>query len=354
MKIGILTCPLASNIGGILQNYALQKVLVGMNHQPITIDYGARYPIYRWFLGRICSFITRKNTRVPFPWNNRIGTRRYQNFIKKHIKKTVYYKSITQKTVSNYSFDALIVGSDQVWRKDYNDNIYNMFLDFAETFNIIKISYAASVGTTKWEYTKEQTDRCRELVSKFNAVSVREQDSVVLCKEQLGVNAIRVLDPTLLLGKDVYLELCSELPVREKLLFAYILDINDEKINIINEIARRKNLSVYIKSSEINLSEKDSIEEWLSFYRDASFVVTDSYHGTLFSIVFNKEFITIPNMKRGFSRFSSILGILCLEDRLFKEDIGVINNVIDWRKTNVLLEKEKEKSLSFLKTYLVG
>jgi len=350
MKIGILTCPLASNVGGILQNYALQHVLKHLGHHPITINYGARYPICRWLIGRIRSLLSGHFVYVPFPWNNRIGSLNYQKFIKKHINRTIFFKDITEKVISKYEFDAIIVGSDQVWRKDYNRNLYSMFFDFAESYDIIKISYAASFGVTKWDYTENETERCRNLISNFNAISVRESSNVVLCKTYLGVTATEVLDPTLLLEKDIYIQLCSKIPIRKNILFAYILDPDEEKTSIIYEIAKKKNLSVYIKSSEINLKEKDSIEEWISFYRDASFVVTDSYHGTLFSIVFNKDFITIPNSRRGLSRFSSILGLFCLNERLYNGNINI--NTINWEKVNLILEKEKKKSISFLKKYL--
>lgn len=354
MRIGILTASLASNIGGIMQNYALQNVLLQMGHSPITIDVGKRYTKFRWVLGRIRALFTGNVSRVPFPWYDRIGSYRILKFVMKNIIRTRFVTGkIEPQIVYDYQFDAIIVGSDQVWRKEYNANLYNMFLDFVKDGNVKKISYAASLGVEKWDYDKKQTEKCKLLASDFTAISVRELSDVKLCKDFLGINAVHVLDPTLLLDKSDYMKLCENILKRkEKFLFAYILDMEDEKIEIVKSIADELGLKYILMSSENNLKESDSIEEWLSFYRDSSFVITDSYHGTLFSIIFNKEFLVFPNRNRGMSRFRSILELLRLENRVFYGDTTICQNMICWKNINSILKIEKYQSKEFLRSVL--
>lgn len=353
MKVGILTSPLASNIGGILQNYALQQVLLKMGHNPTTIDVGTKYTKSRWVLGRLRGLIKGKMEIVPFPWYNRIGTYQLMRFVRKHIVRTEFMTSISPDIVSSYNFNAIIVGSDQVWRKEYNRNLYNMYLDFVLKKDTKKIAYAASIGVEEWDYNDEETRKCQSLIKDFVAVSVRENSDVALCKKNLGVDAKHVLDPTLLLEKDDYLKLCDSIASRNKrIVFAYFLDICEEKLSLAKAIAKDKKGELIIRSAENNLKENETIEEWLSLFRDAEFIVTDSYHGTLFSIIFNKCFVTLPNKKRGMSRFRSVLKLLGLEERLLSDASEFPKDSIRWNIVNQRLDVEKIESIAFLRKSL--
>ena len=128
--------------------------------------------------------------------------------------------------VKEYALEALVVGSDQTWRAKYNrGRLFDMFLRFARDFTGKKIAYAASFGVDNWEYSKKQTAICTSLLQQFNAISVRETSGVTLCKEYLRLNAIAVLDPTLLIEREVYENLCVNIPLnKEKFLVAYVLD----------------------------------------------------------------------------------------------------------------------------------
>lgn len=353
MKIGILSLSLASNIGGILQNYALHQILKELGHKPMTIDVGAKYSKLRWLLGRVYSLFTLNFKHIPFPYYNRIGSYKILKFAMNNIERTEFMTYINPEVISLYHFDAYIVGSDQVWRKDYNANLYGMYLDFVQDTNVKKIAYAASIGVEKWDYNEKETLKCKSLIAKFNAVSVREDNDVELCKRHLSVDAVHVLDPTMLLGKEEYVKVCDGIPKkRNKTLFAYLLDLNNEKFVLATKIAESLDCQLIVRSAENNIRENDSIEEWLALYRDASFIVTDSYHGTLFSIIFRKDFITIPNKKRGMTRFKSILQLLGLSDRIWENDFEILNKRTNWEEVESRIETEKRKSINFLRNSL--
>ena len=156
-------------------------------------------------------------------------------------------------------FDAIIVGSDQVWRTCYNPQIENAFLDFAKEWkHVRRIAYAPSFGIDEWEYSEEQTQKCRQLVQKFDAVSVREVSGVKLCREYLGVEAKHVLDPTMLLDKEDYLYLISRAEVvrHSNTLLQYVLDKNEDRVAI---EGIGKNEQVIIDSSRY-VQEEDRIK----------------------------------------------------------------------------------------------
>lgn len=354
MKIGIVTASLGSNIGGILQNFALQQTLKKLGHYPITIDHGKKYTRFRWFVGRVRNLFNNSAKTPPFPRYDRIGTGNILRFVFKNINLTRFMTSINAKVITDNKLDAILVGSDQVWRKEYN-NLYETYLGFAKDYDIKKISYAASFGTESWEYNAEQTKTAKNLIGKFAAVSVREESDVALCNKYLNVDATWVLDPTLLLDCDNYMKLCKDVPYRNKaILFAYLLDLTEEKIIFLHKMSERLGCELIFKSAENNLSSKDTIENWLSLFRDSTYVITDSYHGTLFSIIFHKKFLTIANKKRGMSRFKSILNLIRQDERLIYNltEYTHIEDEINWSEVDSTLFKKKEQSMQFLSSAL--
>lgn len=362
MKIAILTQPLRANYGGVLQNYALQQVLIKLGHEPITL---AKNPIqYISHFRLILELPKRLFTKYILRKRKYIFSEQKKNklvenesrillpFIKKYINRVFVnsYENIDYK-----QFDGFIVGSDQVWRPLYNWNVLDkMFLSFIpKSCNIKQIAYAASFGTSEWEYNEEQTKICSELINGFDAVSTREIDGVSLCSKYLGYNnAVYVLDPTLLLNKEKYLTLCKDIPTNDdNLLFAYILDTNSETISKLNDIANANGLTLKLVSAHDDCTL--SMEEWIAMFRNAKMVITDSFHGTVYSIIFNKEFYTIANKSRGGSRFISLLSQLSLIDRMFESISDItINNDIDWKIINYKISQLKDFSINFLKTNL--
>ena len=131
------------------------------------------------------------------------------------------------------------------------------------------------------------------MAKNFNGISIREKSGITLCNQYLGVNATHVLDPTLLMKSQDYIKLCSHISKREPFIFAYVLNESEEKIKSIVRFAERRGLPYIIKGADNTVSDDDTIELWLSYFRDAAFVVTDSFHGTAFSIIFNKDFYVL-------------------------------------------------------------
>ena len=311
MKIKIITQHLLNNYGGLLQNCALQQVLKRMGNEVDTIDYLRIVnftPFRRYLLSWAKSFV------LLFIPGKRRGFIRYSykgcrnaltnDFVSKWISTS--YKCYKKNMLD--CCDAVIVGSDQVWRPKYNCRIEDMFLKFAEGVPIKRIAYAASFGVDDWEFSLKQTRCCKKLAKKFDAISVREDSGVKLCNVYLGVDATWVLDPTLLLKKEDYCEVCKDVPVAsEKTLVAYILDLDEPIRESCERLAKERNLTLKIFRAGLRASL--TVPEWLAMFRDASYVVTDSFHGTVFSIIFEKEFKCIYNEGRGAARFESLLNL---------------------------------------------
>lgn len=356
MKIGIITQPLHTNYGGILQNYALQQTLKKLGHTPYTFDLGL-YTYKDWAvlaLKRLIIKIVRGGNLIPTITPQQKDKQEYplRQFVQKYISLVQpRQRKLSKSAIHKYGMEALLVGSDQVWRPRYNYNISDMFLKFANGLNIKRIAYAASFGTAEWEYTEEQTSICRQLSQQFDAISVREDSAVELCRKHLNIEATHLIDPTLLLTAEDYNKLLVETPKAcEDYIFVYILDITDQKLSYVNEISQKMGLPVKIKSADNALVQDDSIEKWLAHYRDAQYIITDSFHGSIFSVIYNKPFLSIGNKSRGLSRFNSLFSMFDLQDRLIDpaENEPDIITTPDWDKINSKIKSYQQQAITFL------
>lgn len=364
MRIVILTLPSRVNFGGILQCYALQTVLERMGHD-VSVLSSPVYSIPQRVRGLL--FIKRWVKHYLLHWESEFYKNMTESeiigqytlsFINKHIHILEVDKL---SDLPERDFDAIVVGSDQIWRPAYYQPISDAFLKFAKDWTHIKrIAYAASFGTDKWEYTLEETRECGALLKRFDAVSVREYSAIGLCKEHFNVQAIQLLDPTLLLSKNDYLSIdgVENAPKHQGELFCYILDETQEKQQWINFLCNKKGWHPFRannphvdKAIHFEKRIQQPLESWLAGFRDAKFVVTDSFHGCVFSILFNKPFVAIGNAERGMSRFNSLLALFQLEDRLLlSEPIDAIaDRPIHWERVNRILDEERKKAFLFLK-----
>ena len=377
MKIGILTQPLHANYGGILQNYALQQVLLRAGHEVETIDWTPSYKSLRYRLYRIkwtiLSFLFPKKfpklKYQPTDDEKKVIQQHTNHFISTYIHhtKTIMFKDGFRHQAKVGKYDAYVVGSDQCWRPCYNTFLKSMFLDFVKDKQVKRIAYAASFGTDKWEFTPQQTRGCKALAQQFNLVTVREDSGVKLCKEHLGVDAVHVLDPTMLLTKEDYIQLIEQEkePKSSGTLFNYILDPDEKKAAFIQHIAEANELrsfQVLPKCQAETRTKKDvktriedcvfpGVTAWLRSFMDAEMTVVDSFHGMVFSILFNKPFWVIGNAERGMSRFTSLLKTFHLGDRLLdadKLDNIDISKPIDWAVVNGILEEKRSESKDLL------
>lgn len=316
MNISIVTQALLDNYGGLLQNFALQRVLKSMGHSPRTIDYRPLTNFYSEFLRVFGSWLKTvylfvfKGIRRDFARFRQPKKRNpiFDSFVSQWIELSAQTSQYSYDQLKNEKCDAVIVGSDQVWRPSMNLCVEDMYLKFAKDHSLKRIAYAASFGVDEWEYTEKQTRECSALAKMFYSISVREESGVDLCKKNLNVDATWVLDPTLLLKKEDYLKICECVPASSKpYLAAYVLNANDSIRKECERVASEKGLELKFFSADAQATL--SVPEWLAMFRDASYVVTDSFHGTVFSIIFGKEFNCIYNETRGKTRFESLLNL---------------------------------------------
>lgn len=323
MKINILTQPLYLNYGGILQNFALQEVLRKMGHEPLTINVPAKAPGYyvKWkdIIKTGINLSRRIQGIYPYaflsPHKNAVKLHEFSKdlraFVDKHISYVNAPAPFTSQTAEEHPADTWIVGSDQVWRPWCSPYIENCFLDFLQDKEIKRIAYAASFGTDKWEIPEEETEIIKPLAHKFDAISVREKSGVDLARKYLGVEVDWVLDPTLLLSAEDYLKVVPEnlLQKRDPQLTAYILDPDKEKVSEMHKMAKANNLKLKI-AGKMHTDRLESVEEWLADFAKADAIITDSFHGTVFSFIFNKPVKVLKNPLRGNTRLDSLFQAL--------------------------------------------
>lgn len=371
MKIGILTLPLHINYGGILQAYALQTILKRMGHETFLIEKqkkSLRLPLWKAPFA-YSKRILKNILGHPFPifYEQKYNKKIIIDSIIGQYTHSFINKYITRNLVNDFldiqkeEYDAIVVGSDQIWRPKYFPEIGHAYLDFAEDWNIKRIAYAASFGTEEWEYTTKQTIKCKRLIKHFDAVSIRETTGVNLCHKYFDTTATNVLDPTLLLTKEDYIELFKKSNTTQSpgTLLSYILDETHTKIAFINKIAKEKNLIPFEvnpygkKNAPLEERIQLPVEQWIRGFYDAEFIITDSFHACVFSIIFNKPFVIIGNPERGLSRFTSLLSILNLNNRLIMDTSTYQQYTdINWNNVNLILKERKKTAVDFLTKHL--
>ena len=355
MKIAIMTQPLGKNYGGIMQAWALQQVLKSEGHEVVTIDRQADEKGFFYHFARLGYRSLQKSLgkrKAP------INLEKYFPKIFEHTNAFVVQNlsmseplDSTEKIKAHFdreNYDVVIVGSDQTWRAMYSPNIGNFFLDFLKNKNIKRIAYASSFGVAEWEFTEEQKKYCAPLAQKFDAVSVREDSGIALCRNYLGVDATHVLDPTLLLERSAYERLFENENIpKNSGVYTYILDKANWKCQVIETVKEELNLKDFSHQPKDQWSDPmfgdwsqchmPSVNGWIKGFADADFVITDSFHGTVFSIIFNKPFISLVNPGRGVSRFCSLLKKIDLLNRMvydFNQDkiIDLLNYRFDYNQ----------------------
>lgn len=382
MKIAILTLPLHTNYGGILQCYALQTELEGMGHQVTVLNRRWPGPNARLVARRFASIakcivkkylLGQKDIVLMNPWADDYNIHKpseaekkrhteIRRFIKEniHLTKPLRSSDELREYVEANEVDCIVVGSDQVWRELYGPCIEDYFLGFLpEGDKRVKVTYAASFGTADSPISEDHLKNCIPLAKRFSSISVREQSGVEIMKDIFGLDAKLHLDPTLLLSAEQY-----KFPVKDVekgFLVSYILDETEDKIAISQEVSK----ALHLKNKKLRLdatSQDDvvlpSIEEWLSSFANAEFVVTDSFHGCVFSIINHKPFIAIANKDRGLERFTSLLGTFGQMDRLifdyqdFISKIALLLRSIDYTTVNNKLQEIKQESVDYLENHL--
>lgn len=369
MKIALVVFRIGPSHGSILQTYALYQILCRWGHEVTVLNRQNNPSIYRY----LRNAIARIKDTVLFRYNGPIFyTTDYSPLTMKELK-LFFQKYLSVRTltfrkkceldrITQSDYDCYIVGSDQTWRPKFVYDVRYYFLNFLSSNHPAKrIAYAPSFGTSDWEYSPQLTEECKGYLSKFSAVSVREDDGVELCKKYFGVQATHVLDPTMLLKREDYISLIDTSGFeRDKLLAFSILDKSKLAIEIIRRVSHKLRINPY----QINASHNSpaaswvepGIDKWLGGIFQSKFVVTDSFHATVFSIILNRPFVTIVNVSRGTSRIKSLLAMFGLEDRMISSLNQLTDDMlfgkINWESVNNILDTERDKSLKWLKNAL--
>nr|WP_289849106.1 polysaccharide pyruvyl transferase family protein [Paraglaciecola arctica] len=348
------------NYGGILQSYALMETLKKLDHEPELLYIKTKYqPSWKGVVKKsLLSVFSRK-------YKNLYDGRVYKNtfhFVDKYIHpKTHPLENADDfSNIEKNNYDAYVVGSDQVWRARMFRHIDRAFFGFVKSDKPILLSYAPSFGVESWDYTEEETVKYQKQIQRFSGVSVREDSGVELCKTHLNKDAVHVLDPTMLLSADDYRQLiiAANEPNHSGGLLTYILDETIEKLSSVDMILDELKISSFKINAKAHLAENiddmvyPTVTSWLKGFDDAQYVITDSFHGCVFAILFNKPFIAYGNKNRGMARFKSLLKMFGLEDRLVvqKSDLTKvkINEKIDWKSVNDKLKVHRSRSQNFL------
>lgn len=367
MKVLIITHSLRYNYGGILQNFALQQVLKRMGHQPVTLKLRRKISRLDFILDSLKHVVHRLlGHRAGKPLSaaglNQICSQT-DCFTKKHIVMSPAMNLIDKRWVREQKFDAIVVGSDQVLHPASYRQIEDIYLGFIH--GVKKVIYAGSFGTEKWVYTPKQTEHCASLCKEFSGISVREQSGQQFFQTHFSIPAQLVLDPTLLLDKEDYLSTLSQ-TVHPTGLVTYLLDPNPEKAEMVKLLSLSNGWRVTpagneaMENTQLLPSQRVAapVEDWLVRMAGADFIVTDSFHGTCFAIIFRKNFIAVANKQRGLDRFVTLLTHFSLENRLIYNIQDISNSEllkpIDYIRVEALQKKKREEAWHFLNHSING
>lgn len=320
-----------NNYGAMLTAYALQQVLQ-------TLGYDSELAANQGHQSR------RKLSKFNF----------CPNFRKKYLKISSCidgYKELLNTDASIY-----ITGSDQVFRLPYlNNKTGEYFLDFVPP-DSKKIAFSASFGIDKEtflnEYSKDVIEDMRNSLKSFDYISVRENAGVEICRDIMGINADWIIDPVFILDKTFYENMIKEADIDfSGKIVSYVLDTNKHDKNIYKQLERKYNLPVKTLA-DTNIS----VENWLAAIKNCEILITDSFHGMCFAIIFNKPFICIKNKNRGGARFDSILEMLGIEDKCIISIDEILRKdcifKIDYAKVNERIAQESENALEKLNEIL--
>ena len=373
MKIGIITYWITrSNYGTVLQNYALQTFLRSFGFETFLIrtdiplgcsrlDYYKSLLQKNGFFSLACYFKSRlfcKIARKISSENKNDDKRNFPDFVNKNFNPIKIFRSLSELESDCPMADIYISGSDQVWNtygENYNtvsEQIKAYLLSFVPD-SAKKISCAASFG--KSSLAMEFESLFKKELSRFDFISCREKSGVEICKRLGFENAVLQQDPTMILSSDEYKKIASKslVPKKPYILLYLLGNDTDFSTRRLKQFAKLKNLEVvYVPANEaqkINFYKKTfpTVEEWLGLYENASAVVTNSFHGTVFSLIFNKPFLSVHQTGKFEDqnvRIDSLLEDFGLKNRIFSGDFEKLFAPVDFENVNKRLEEIRKCS----------
>lgn len=354
MKAGIITFHDTLNYGASLQCYALQKKLNSMGVDTDVIDYKCS-----WFNKRYSPFYIENKSFSKLAYMiaalpmNIAKQKKKREFHKNFLRLSTPYDRTTINN-ANDVYDLFVTGSDQVWNWKLTDFDTTFFLDFVNK-DKKKYSYAASFGFHAIDDDKK--DKYIELLSGYSAISVREQRAVELVNETVGEKADLVCDPVFLLKKEDWALIAGKVDVKDYILLYSINDTDAYKYALkLSEKTGKKLVYLGAPIKRVgNFIPKRNVGpiDFLGYFMNADYIVTDSFHGTAFSILFEKQFVSLlaRQTHNGNSRLKSLLEILGLDNRIVGEDLSpdTIFVDVDYENANRRLSDYADNSVAYLK-----
>lgn len=368
MKVAIMTFVRAYNYGAVLQAYALNKAINDIGVECQTIDYYPKAFRNSYSLRNHC-VLRLKPAKNPKWWvlNNLLCLRvkkrnkKFSGFLKKHFRMTKKQFCNANELETCLNFDVYISGSDQVWNPEICGFDKAFFLTFCKDKK--KISYAASFGIN--EIPKEYKQEFIKRLSGWNAYSVREPSGVEIINDLVGERAECHCDPTFLLSSQDWVSSLSIKKRKEEYILVYIVDESDALLNYAYQLSEQLGLKVYclhstmkpeyfrnkIDEYHITIVYAASPKEYLSYFLSANYILTNSFHGTVFSVIFHKKFLceSVSNGRAGY-----LLQKLSLQNRVLNDSrIEKIFEEINWDSVENRIKQLRDGGLSYLKSQII-
>lgn len=332
-KIGILTFQRTSNYGAIMQCYALNRKINDLGARAETLDYHCKALEKKEKIK-----ITKPKTVLKLMYQM-YKQKRCNRFIKKEVRMS---KEYFPETIDKADYDAFIVGSDQVWNPKCTNDDKNYYLCFNN--NASKYSYAASIGLEE-EKAMTILEKNKKYLSEFSKISLREYLNIDNEKVRYDI------DPVFLLNKDQWKNICSKKLLRDKYVFVYTIGDPIKIDEFTKELAKKENLKIISNKKSFEFICNCSPYDFLSWIYNAEYIITNSFHGTAFSIIFNKKFYAECEGKNGVNtRILNLLKLLNKEECILKEDCFNVDN--NYKETNELVERNVQLSNEYLKEIL--
>jgi hypothetical protein len=362
-KLGLLTLPLVENYGGIIQCACLASFLREEGHEVVLLRRAPDRSLPMRLAVQVLEKLPGQNIRGFRQRAHELAQN--QAFIDAFVgpaSPLLYSSDDMARYARKAQIAGVVVGSDQVWRMQYvpKGGEGDYFLAFADD-SMKRVAYAASFGHDTWNYP-ELTAQASALLQKFDHAAVREKSGAAICRDVFGRDsAVHVLDPTMLVDPAIYDRMSPPAPVagdQAPYLYRYILDDTAEISTITKLIKAALPAQTQTRSTILtDSSEKPTIEQWIANLRSADFVITDSFHGTVFAIIFRKNFVTLVNNNRGAGRFYSLLTELSLADRILataEQDRAatLVASPIDFDAVHDRIDRWREISRQFLQQAL--
>lgn len=358
MKIGILTFHCAHNYGAVLQAYALQEYIKSLGYDVEIIDYRPKYISEKF---RIIPNLSKEKITLKLLliiistlYIRFIRFIRFKSFIFKKLNLSV---NVSASNIENNGHDIIIIGSDQLWNpkitNGFDDVYFACFNAFGQKVKVI--SYAVSMGLLG--LTIEQKIYLSEKLNNFNALSVREYDLKELLTPLTTKKIHHVLDPTFLLRQGKWNLIASVPKIKKKYVLIYQVSFDESLMKIATEIAKQTGAIVIEIAAWVggrikkNKKQYCSPEQFIGYIKDAVCIVTSSFHGTAFSIIYNRPFyfVNINNLKDGSnSRILSLLSMLNLSDRCIMPEGLITYKSIEYSSINIKLEELRGQSIDYI------